>query len=103
MRPGDLVEPGPEVQPPVLVNLPPPSYPLLARRASKQASILVRVLVDENGRVADARRPEGTKPAGYGFDDAAIEAARKATYKPAMKKGVRVKIWAVLQVNFRLD
>jgi len=38
---------------------------------------------------------------GFGFDTEAIQAVRKATFKPATKGGVPVKIWYVLNVQFK--
>jgi len=58
----------------------------------------IKVLVDENGRVVDAQRT-GAK-AGFGFDEAALEAARRAQFSPASKDGVRVKVWYGIKVKF---
>ena len=70
-----------------------------AQRLKKAATVDIKVLVDENGRVIDAQRA-GAK-AGFGFDEAALEAARRAQFKPAMKDGVRVKMWYTLRVAFQ--
>jgi TonB family protein len=63
------------------------------------ALVGVCVVVEENGGVQDARI-KGAK-AGYGFDEAAMEAARRATFNPATKNGVRVKMWYDLNINFK--
>ncbi|MEP7010790.1 MAG: TonB family protein [Acidobacteriota bacterium] len=96
---GDLVRPGPGVQTPKLLRLPQPSYPAAARRLNKAATVDVRVLVDEKGKVLETEAP-GIR-AGYGFDEAAVDVARRATYNPASKDGVRVKMWTVLRVAFK--
>jgi len=96
---GDLVRPGPGVQTPKLLRLPQPSYPAAARRLNKAATVDVRVLVDERGKVLETEAP-GIR-AGYGFDEAAVDVARRATYNPASKDGVRVKMWTVLRVAFK--
>ena len=57
------------------------------------------MLVDERGRVIDADRI-GAK-AGFGFDEAALDAAKRAVFQPATKDGVRVKMWTTLRVNFK--
>ena len=72
----------------------------MAQRMKKEAIVTVRVLIDENGRVIDAKIPG--KEAGFGFDTAALEAARRTSFKPATKNNVRVKIWVDLKVNFTL-
>jgi TonB family protein len=59
----------------------------------------IKVLVDERGRVMDAYHI-GTK-AGFGFDEAALDAAKRAVFQPATKEGVRVKMWTTLRVNFK--
>jgi len=38
-----------------------------------------------------------------GFNEAAIQAARGAVFKPATKDGVPVKAWARLRIPFKLN
>ena len=61
--------------------------------------MLVRVLVDENGKVIK------TELAGreqkFGFDTEAKNAAKKSTWKPATKDGVPVKVWHTLSIVFK--
>jgi TonB family protein len=83
---GEIVGPGPTVNPPVLLTRPKPTYPQTALRLKKEAVVTVRILVDENGRVAEAERI-GSK-AGLGFDQAAINAAELTQWQPAVKEGV---------------
>jgi TonB family protein len=96
---GDLVSAGPGVTPPRLSSRLEPRYPAAAQRLNKAAQIDIRVLVDENGRVTDAQRA-GAK-AGFGFDEAAMEAARRASFSAPTKDGVRVKMWYTLRVAFQ--
>jgi TonB family protein len=98
---GDLIVPGPGVLAPELVTVPKPEYPPLARKLGIQGVVVVSLLVDENGHVSEARVSE---PAGQkvGLDEAALVAARGARYKPAIKDGVRVKMWTRLKVPFKL-
>jgi TonB family protein len=99
VRLGDLVAFGPGVTPPDLMRMPDPVFPSIAKRLNKSAVVEVRVLVDEKGDVREAELA-GAK-AGYGFDQAAIDAAKRATYRPATKDGVRVKMWTQLVVRFK--
>ncbi|HEX4953377.1 MAG TPA: TonB family protein [Thermoanaerobaculia bacterium] len=99
VRVGDLVEAGPGVTPPKLASRLEPRYPPTARNFNKSATVNVRALVDENGRVERAE-VSGAK-AGYGFDDAALAAARSARFDPATKGGVRVKMWTLLRITFQ--
>ncbi|HSN88472.1 MAG TPA: TonB family protein, partial [Thermoanaerobaculia bacterium] len=98
---GDLAPAGtPGVTPPKLKGRLDPRYPSAAQRLNKAAVVDIRVLVNEQGKVLDAQR--GGAKAGFGFDEAALEAARRATFTPASTKdGVKVKMWTVLRVSFQ--
>jgi len=79
-----------------------PDYPRLARSAGMEAVVWVKALVDKDGNVRDAMilRSSGSKA---GFDDAAIEAAYKCKYKPAIQNGRPVAVWVSYQVEFVLE
>lgn len=96
---GDLVQPGIGVTPPKVRSQPMPHYPVAAQRFNKSAVVEVRVLVDEKGQVVSAERV-GAK-VGYGLDEAGLDTARRSTFIPASKDGVRVKMWTVLKIAFR--
>jgi TonB family protein len=96
---GDLVQPGSGVAAPKLLSNLDPRYPPAAKHLARAAQVDIKVLVDEHGKVLDADRI-GAK-AGFGFDEAAIDAARRALFQAATKDGVRVKMWTTLRVNFR--
>jgi len=96
---GDLVQPGSGVVAPKLASSLDPRYPPAAKRLNRAAQVDIKVLVDERGRVMDADHI-GTK-AGFGFDEAALDAAKRAVFQPATKEGVRVKMWTTLRVNFK--
>ena len=100
VRRGDLVTMGPGVDPPKLLRRPSPRFPVMAKRLNRrEAKVLIRVLIDENGKVIKAEL--AGKEQGYGFDDEALSAARKSAYQPAKKNGVPVKFWHTLAVEFR--
>ncbi|HEV7509993.1 MAG TPA: TonB family protein [Thermoanaerobaculia bacterium] len=95
---GDLVQPGPGVKGPKLMAKLDPRYPPAAQHLNRAAQVNLKVLVDERGRVLDA---EGLGArAGFGFDEAALDAAKRASFQAATKEGVKVKMWMTLQVNF---
>ncbi|MGH9362033.1 MAG: energy transducer TonB, partial [Thermoanaerobaculia bacterium] len=96
---GDLVSGGAGVTPPQRVGALRAIYPRAADKIGKQAAVSVRVLVDENGKVVQAERI-GQK-VGFGFDEAALDAARRVTFRPATKDGIRVKMWHTLRVDFK--
>jgi TonB family protein len=98
VRLGQLVEGGPGVIQPRLKTRPQPQYPMVARRLGREADVDVQVLVDENGAVIDATL---RNEIGYGFDDAALRAARRTEFYPATKNNVRVKMWVALKISFK--
>lgn len=100
VRRGDLVEMGPGVVVPELLRRPTPRFPEMARRLNKkEARVLVKVLIDENGKVLKAEI--AGKKQGFGFDEEALSAARKSVYKPATKDGVPVKFWHTIVMQFK--
>jgi TonB family protein len=98
---GELVDAGPGVSPPQLVSFPKPEYPPMARTLRVEGTVVVTVLVDENGQVQDVRMAEPIKQR-VGLNEAAVAAARSVRYKPATKDGVRVKMWTRLRIPFKL-
>jgi protein TonB len=96
---GDLVEPGPGVVPPAPLEIVRPQYPPLARRLGVQGTVRMSVLVDEEGRVTETRLLEGV-PRKVGINEAALAAAAKARFSPAIKDGTRVKMWYEMVSRF---
>lgn len=76
-----------------------PVYPLIARRLGKEGRILLRLTIDEKGKLLNIEVIEG---AAYGFTEAAIEAVKKSTFKPAMQDGKPVMSKALLPIRFSL-
>lgn len=99
VRVGDLVTMGPGVLPPKTLKLGAQRYPPAARRMNREATVAVRVLVSENGKVIDTQVPN---KAGLGFDEAAQDTARATSFAPATKNGVPVKMWMELKIAFSL-
>ncbi|MBP9824364.1 MAG: TonB family protein [Thermoanaerobaculia bacterium] len=101
VKEGDLVRPGAGVKPPVLVSLTKPEYPAMARRMKVEGTVIVSLLVDETGRVAETRLESGVSQK-VGINEAAVAAAKSAVFSPATKSGVRVKMWYQLKIPFKL-
>jgi TonB family protein len=99
---GDLIPPGaPHVVPPRLVSRPEPQYPDRARRRQVESDVLMLVLVDENGRVVRAIVQRTDDP-GLGFNEAARQAALRASFNPASRDGLPGKMWTELPFSFRI-
>ncbi len=57
-----------------------PTYPLAARRMGREGKVLLRLTLDERGKLIYWDVLENP---GYGFADAAVEAVRKSRFLPA--------------------
>jgi protein TonB len=98
-RQGDLVGPGPGVVEPALLSLPRVVYPPVAREQSVQGKVVVLVLVDENGRVSEARLQQGLKLAAV--NEAVVAAVKGAKFRAATKNGIPVKMWRPVIVDVK--
>ncbi len=75
-------------------------YPEIARKAGIEGRVFVQFVVDEKGNVIN---PVVTRGIGGGCDEAALEAVRKAKFKPGKQRGRPVKVQYSLPVTFRLQ
>lgn len=78
------------------VELPEPEFPEAARRAGMGGKVIVSVVVDENGKVISAEIEDGR----IEFRRVALEAARKARFRPTLLAGQPVKMSGVLEYIF---
>ncbi|MCH9648566.1 MAG: TonB family protein [Deltaproteobacteria bacterium] len=90
---------GPGIKPPVLVSMKKPQYPAEARKENVKGEIVLSLLVNESGNVDEVRQVAGVDPS-LGLNEAAIRAARAATFKPATQEGTRVKMWTTLKIPY---
>jgi len=100
MKLGDPIRANqPGVEPAEIQNLPSYAYPPAAKGSGLKVNVRVAVLVDETGKVIDAqlRTADNT---GLGFNDVALETARKARFFPATRDGVAGKMWTELLFEF---
>lgn len=84
-----------------LIYAPKPDYPRQARLAGMEASVYIQMLVDENGNVINAVIGKESRSKA-GFDEAALRAARKCKFKPAIQNGMPVKQWVGFTFDFEL-
>ena len=80
--------------------MPKPLFPNRARQYRKEATVLIKVLVDADGKVVEAR-PVIDKPDPYGFFESAIQAARLAKFRPARSEGVPIQMWTTVVISFK--
>jgi periplasmic protein TonB len=69
---------------PKLVKLPQPAYTDAARAAGIEGKVRLEIVVDETGKVVEVKPLTSL---GHGLDEAAIAAARAATFEPAQRCG----------------
>lgn len=89
----------PSGSPPRLLSQAKPDYPEIARRAGLEGTVLVRVLVAPDGRVRQAELVQGVHPL---LDRAAVAAALRSRFDPALQRGVPVRAWMAMPFRFRL-
>lgn len=76
-------------------------YPMTSLRLREQGSVLLRVLVDSEGKV---QRIEIARGSGHPqLDQAAREAVRQAHFRPVLREGQPVSAWGLVPIEFRLD
>lgn len=78
------------------ISLPKPQYPAIARAAHASGTVVVQVLIDENGSVVSAQAVSGHPL----LTAAAVQAARSARFSPTKLSGQPVKVTGVIQYNF---
>jgi TonB family protein len=87
---------GGNVLPPHLISSVTPEYPEIARNANTQGSVIVRILIDKTGRVAQAKAISGS----ILLQPAAVDALRKWKYQPATLNGQPVSTEILVTVQF---
>lgn len=77
-----------------------PPYPRKARRMGYEGIVMLKVLVDENGRVDNLML---FKSSGYTvLDSAALSAVKKWLFEPGTEGGIKKKMWVKIPVRFDL-
>lgn len=81
------------------LEVPSPLYPEAAREAGVAGKVRVELHLDASGAVISAKVVDGL---GSGLDEAALDAARAATFEPARRCGDAVASTFVLAIRFTL-
>ncbi len=85
---------------PIKLSTTPPRYNREARLARIQGSVLLKVVIDKNGRV---KSQKVLKRLPMGLTEDAMKAVAQWTFQPAMLNGEPVEVEHELTVNFRLQ
>jgi TonB family protein len=87
------------VSQPTLLSKVEPEYSEEARKAKWQGTVVLSLIVDASGL---AQEIKVVRSLGMGLDQKAIEAVQKWKFRPGMKDGKAVPVYATVEVNFRL-
>jgi protein TonB len=98
LAPPSPVRAGGQLQEPTLISSSAPIYPSLARATKVEGVVVLDVLVDATGKVADVKVISG--PAS--LRQAAIDAMRQWKYQPARLNGQPIAIHTNVNINFSL-
>ena len=77
--------------------MPQPAYTPQALEAGVEGKVRIQFTVDETGLVVDVRLLAGL---GYGLDEAALAAARQATFEAAVRCGKPVSATFTVSMRF---
>jgi serine/threonine-protein kinase len=100
VREGDLVELTPDVTPPKRTRGRSVDLPEAARRARLKGSVAVRMIVSEKGEPIDC---EIVESAGEVLDQAVLRTVRQWRFEPAVKEGVKVRVYHTVRFTFRSE
>jgi TonB family protein len=79
------------------VEKPAPAYPVIVNAERVEGTVVVQVMVDEEGKVVSAQAVSGHPL----LRQAAVEAAHKARFSPTLLSGKPVKVTGTLSYNFK--
>jgi len=81
------------------INLPKPEYPPDARAAKASGTVVIQVIIDEQGNVISAKAVSGHQL----LYQASINAALQAKFSPTFLLGEPVKVTGVITYTFVLQ
>jgi TonB family protein len=84
-------------EPPILVTRVDARYPEAARRMNLSGDVILRVVVEANGTVG---RIDVLTPGPAGMTEAAGDAVRRWTFRPARVAGQPVAVWKIVRIHF---
>lgn len=90
-----------DFDPPKPLHIVKPDYPFDMKRAGLSGVVAVNCLIDQNGRVQDARVENANTP-GTAFSTSALEAIRQWTFTPAIRNGTPIAVRVTLPMSFVL-
>jgi len=87
-------------QPPAYLQTPKPDYPKLAKKRRWEGTVLLKVFIDERGKVD---RAEIDRSSGHAvLDAAALRQVRDWRFRPARRGGIAIGSEALVPIDFIL-
>jgi len=96
---GGVYKVGGGISAPQAISAPDPDYTEEARKAKKQGTCVLWLIVDAAGRPRDIKVVRGL---GLGLDAKALDAVRQWRFQPALKDGRPVDVQISVEVEFHL-
>jgi len=96
---GGVYKVGGGISAPQAISSPDPDYTEEARRAKKQGTCVLWLIVDAAGKPRDIKVVRGL---GLGLDAKALEAVKQWRFQPALKDGKPVDVQISVEVEFHL-
>jgi TonB family protein len=87
-------------RPPKIIQNATLEYPAQARRRNLEATVVLEADIDETGSVEEVRV---VKPAGFGFDEAAVKYLEESRFSPAYVGDTPVAVMMRIAVQFSLS
>ena len=85
--------------PPMPTRMVKPEYPAIARQAGIEGKVVLKLLVDLDGKVLDAKVLVSPHQS---LSEAAIKAAKSSQFSPALQRDKPVRVWVAQPFDFKL-
>lgn len=76
-----------------------PQYPTLALSERRTGLVILKVVIDADGRVTDVNVLRGEEP----FTKTAVAAVKKWRYEPARHNGSAISVYRIIQIPFKIE
>jgi protein TonB len=76
-----------------------PQYPSVALSERKTGLVILKVVIDADGRITDVKVVRGEEP----FTKTAVAAVKKWRYEPARFNGTAISVYRLIQIPFKIE
>lgn len=86
--------------PPVIIRRGKCRYPMAARIANIEATVIIDIHINEEGHIIESQIPFKI---GYELEEAALEYIKKWTFDPAILNRKFIDVWIRIPISFKLQ